>query len=181
MIELLLEFDAVIVAGQAKSHCVAWTVEDLLDDAPEIASRLYLLEDCSSPVVVPGAVDYTDDAERRVRPLRGAGVHVVRSTEPLIPGPGPFAGVASESLSGRAGERLLKRRDSCSGLRTRARKTGSRRASASSARYTLLYEPLPVVRTMSTPARTLRTAACARRVTACTAAASVESVITTPR
>ena len=42
-------FDAVIVAGQAKSHCVAWTVDDLLQDVPEIAPRLYLLEDCSSP------------------------------------------------------------------------------------------------------------------------------------
>ena len=59
----LLGFDAVLVAGQAKSHCVAWTVDDLLSDAPEIAPRLYLLEDCTSPVVVPGAVDYTDDAD----------------------------------------------------------------------------------------------------------------------
>ncbi len=41
-------------------------------------------------------------------------------------------------------------------------------------------EPRPVVRTMSTPARRLRTAASAGSVTAWTAAASVESVITTP-
>ena len=31
LIERLLEFDAVIVAGQAKSHCVAWTIDDLLE------------------------------------------------------------------------------------------------------------------------------------------------------
>lgn len=30
LIQQLLEFDAVVVAGQAKSHCVAWTVDDLL-------------------------------------------------------------------------------------------------------------------------------------------------------
>ena len=27
-----VDFDAVVIAGQAKSHCVAWTIDDLLDD-----------------------------------------------------------------------------------------------------------------------------------------------------
>jgi nicotinamidase-related amidase len=31
LIDALLEFDAVVFAGQAKSHCVAWTIEDLLE------------------------------------------------------------------------------------------------------------------------------------------------------
>jgi nicotinamidase-related amidase len=83
LIEHLCEFDAVLVAGQAKSHCVAWTVADLLLDAPEIAPRLYLLEDCSSPVVVPGAVDYTDDADRAFAAFAEQGVHVGDSTTPL--------------------------------------------------------------------------------------------------
>jgi nicotinamidase-related amidase len=83
LVEHLAGFDAVLVAGQAKSHCVAWTVADLLDDAPEIAARLYLLEDCSSPVVVPGAVDYTDDAAAAFAGFAERGAHVVRSTEPL--------------------------------------------------------------------------------------------------
>ena len=30
LIEKLLSFDAVLIAGQAKSHCVAWTIDDLL-------------------------------------------------------------------------------------------------------------------------------------------------------
>jgi len=58
LVELLLSFDAVVVAGQAKSHCVAWTIDDLLgDDAvrERLAPRTYLLEDCTSAVVVPGA------------------------------------------------------------------------------------------------------------------------------
>ena len=40
LVERLLEFDAVIVAGQAKSHCVAWTIDDLLahDDAQRRAA-----------------------------------------------------------------------------------------------------------------------------------------------
>ena len=91
LVEHLLGFDAVVVAGQAKSHCVAWTIEDLLGDAPEIAPRVYLLEDCSSPVVVPGVVDYTDDADAAFGRFAEAGAHVVRSTEPLASWPGPIA------------------------------------------------------------------------------------------
>jgi nicotinamidase-related amidase len=90
LVEHLLGFDAVLVAGQAKSHCVAWTVADLLRDAPEIAPRLYLLEDCCSPVVVPG-VDYTEDADAAFARFGDAGAHVVRSTEPIASWPGPIA------------------------------------------------------------------------------------------
>jgi nicotinamidase-related amidase len=88
LVEHLLGFDAVLVAGQAKSHCVAWTVEDLLADAPEIARRLYLLEDCASPVVVPGVVDYTEDADDAFARFSEAGAHVVRSTQPIATWPG---------------------------------------------------------------------------------------------
>jgi nicotinamidase-related amidase len=88
----LLDYDAVVVAGQAKSHCVAWTVEDLLGrpDARElaIAERLYLLDDCTSPVVVPGAVDYTDEAGAAFARFADAGAHIVRSTEPVVSWPG---------------------------------------------------------------------------------------------
>ena len=90
LVEHLLRFDAVIVAGQAKSHCVAWTIEDLVEIAPQIARRLYLLDDCCSPVVVPGAVDYTDDADAAFARFAQAGAHVVRSTEPIASWPGPI-------------------------------------------------------------------------------------------
>jgi len=88
-------FDAVIVAGQAKSHCVAWTIADLLDEVPEIAPRLYLLEDCTSPVVVPGAVDYGDEAHEAFARFAEAGAHVVRSTDPLETWPGVLAEIVS--------------------------------------------------------------------------------------
>jgi nicotinamidase-related amidase len=98
LVERLLDFDAVIVAGQAKSHCVAWTIDDLLegDDAHvrRLAERTYLLEDCSSPVVVPGVVDYTDEADAAFRRFAEAGMHVVRSTEPLGDWPGIGARLA---------------------------------------------------------------------------------------
>jgi nicotinamidase-related amidase len=92
LVKRLLKFDAVIVAGQAKSHCVAWTIDDLLthDDAQVawLAQRTYLLADCSSPVVVPGVVDYTDEADAAFERFEAAGMHVVRSTDPLEQWPG---------------------------------------------------------------------------------------------
>jgi nicotinamidase-related amidase len=88
LIEHLLEFDAVAVAGQAKSHCVAWTIDDLLEHAPTLASRVYLLADCTSPVVVPGAVDYSDEADAAFARFAASGMHVVRSTDPVERWPG---------------------------------------------------------------------------------------------
>ncbi|WP_199905516.1 hypothetical protein [Microvirgula aerodenitrificans] len=41
--------DTLLIAGQALSHCVASTVRDLADALGD-ASRLLLLDDCSSPV-----------------------------------------------------------------------------------------------------------------------------------
>jgi nicotinamidase-related amidase len=92
LIDTLLAFDAVVVAGQAKSHCLAWTIDDLLeeDDVRErrLAERTYLLEDCTSPVVVPGVVDYTDEADAAFERYKAAGMHVVRSTDPVESWPG---------------------------------------------------------------------------------------------
>jgi nicotinamidase-related amidase len=83
LIGKLLEFDAVIVAGQAKSHCLAWTIDDLLEEERGLAERTYLLEDCTSPVVVPGVVDYTDEADAAFERYAEAGMHVVQSTTPI--------------------------------------------------------------------------------------------------
>lgn len=87
LIRQLLLFDAIIIAGQAKSHCVAWTVDDLLDQFRRrdegLARRVYLLEDCTSSVVVPGAMDYTDRGEEAFRRFAAAGMHLVRSTDPI--------------------------------------------------------------------------------------------------
>jgi len=87
LIQHLFEFDAVIIAGQAKSHCVAWTVADLLTEIQEkdasLAKKVYLLEDCTSPVVVPGVVDYTEQADEAFERFAAAGIHLVQSTQPL--------------------------------------------------------------------------------------------------
>jgi nicotinamidase-related amidase len=88
LLEELLGYDAIVIAGQAKSHCVAWTIDDLLAEARVLAERVYLLEDCTSPVVVPGLVDYTEEADAAFARFAAAGVHVVLSTDPLETWPG---------------------------------------------------------------------------------------------
>jgi nicotinamidase-related amidase len=88
LIQKLLDFDAVIIAGQAKSHCVAWTIDDLLTEIqaqdPALAQKVYLLEDCSSPVVVPGVVDFTDAANAAFQRFAKAGMHLVQSTDAIV-------------------------------------------------------------------------------------------------
>jgi nicotinamidase-related amidase len=83
----LLNFDAVVIAGQAKSHCVAWTIDHLLEELGDrdmpLARKVYLLEDCTSPVVVPGVLDYTDQADKAFQRFSDVGMHLVRSTEPM--------------------------------------------------------------------------------------------------
>lgn len=86
-IQKLLDYDMLIIAGQAKSHCVAWTIDDLLTDImakdPSLAKKVYLLEDCTSPVIIPGVIDFTDQANQAFEKFRNAGMHIVKSTDPI--------------------------------------------------------------------------------------------------
>ena len=83
----IIKFDAIIVAGQAKSHCVAWTLESFLkrisvaDQA--LVKKFYLLEDCTSPVVIPGIVDYSAEADASFARFADVGMHRVKSTDPI--------------------------------------------------------------------------------------------------
>lgn len=83
-IEKLLNYDHLVIAGQAKSHCVAWTIDDLLREIqsqdPTLAAKVYLLEDCTSPVVTP-AYDFTPEGNAAFDRFRAAGMHVVQSTD----------------------------------------------------------------------------------------------------
>lgn len=91
-LEKTKEYDMVVIAGQAKSHCVAWTVNDLIKQIqtadPNLLGKVYLLEDCTSPVVVPGAIDYTDQADADFARFAEAGLHIVRSSDAISSWPG---------------------------------------------------------------------------------------------
>lgn len=80
-VQKLLQFDAVIIAGQAKSHCVAWTIDDLLKSIrmsdTNLAKKVFLLEDCMSPVVIPNVIDYTDEANKAFQRFAAAGMNIV--------------------------------------------------------------------------------------------------------
>ncbi len=91
-LKTLLTADAVIVAGQAASHCVKSSIEDLLGEIvaqdPALARKVYVLGDCMSAVTVPDgkggfAADFTPQAEAALQRFAAAGMHVVKSTEPI--------------------------------------------------------------------------------------------------
>jgi nicotinamidase-related amidase len=88
LIQHLLASDKLIIAGQAQSHCVAWTINDLLAEIqaldPQLARKVYLLVDCTSPVVIPGVVDYTEQANAAYQQFAAAGMNIVRSTDDLF-------------------------------------------------------------------------------------------------
>jgi len=95
LLDTLYNSDIIIITGQAKSHCLAWTIESFLNDIfardKALARKVYILEDCSSPIVVPGVVDYTELADRSFQRFADAGMNLVKSTDPIETWPGADA------------------------------------------------------------------------------------------
>jgi nicotinamidase-related amidase len=95
-LEALGTADAVILAGQAASHCVRSTADDLLAHLDkEALGKIYLLTDCMTSIAVPSAerpgefvVDFTPQAEAAFERFAEAGMHLVQSTTPLAEWPG---------------------------------------------------------------------------------------------
>ena len=86
-----------MIAGQAASHCVKSTIDDLLDEIAAkditLAKKVYLVTDCMSAVTVPDgkgglAVDFTAAAEAALARFADAGMRLVRSTDPIASWPG---------------------------------------------------------------------------------------------
>jgi nicotinamidase-related amidase len=91
-IKKLLESDAVVIAGQAASHCVKSSIDDLLEQIvtqdPKLASKIYIMTDCMSSVAVPDGkggfvADFTDQAQKAFDRFSNAGMHLVRSIDPI--------------------------------------------------------------------------------------------------
>lgn len=88
--------DVVILAGQAASHCVRATAEDLMAHLDqETLSKVYLLTDCMTSIAVPApdrpgefAVDFTPMSEAAFERFSAAGMHLVQSTTPMAEWPG---------------------------------------------------------------------------------------------
>jgi len=101
LLDALLREDRLIVAGQASSHCVKSSIDDLLDAIrardKKLAQRVYVLEDAMSAVAVPDPAkpgtflaDFTSAAEDALGRFHDAGMRIVRTTTPVSDWPGFF-------------------------------------------------------------------------------------------
>jgi nicotinamidase-related amidase len=91
-IKKLISSDIVVVHGQAGSHCVRSSIDDLLDEImaadPNLARKVYILRDCTSAVTVPDgkgglAADFTPQMEAAMQKFADAGMNLVDSTIPI--------------------------------------------------------------------------------------------------
>ena len=90
----LMDNDRVYILGQASSHCVKTTIEDLLaqikSTEPELVKKVFIVEDCMSPVsaVTDGhgkvIIDFPKIAVDALDRFRVEGMNVVKSTDSIV-------------------------------------------------------------------------------------------------
>jgi nicotinamidase-related amidase len=92
LVKTLLDADVIVLAGQAASHCVKSSIDDFLAEIrlkdESLVQKVYILGDCMSAVAVPDGnggffADFTPQAEAALEEFRKAGMHVVKSTDPI--------------------------------------------------------------------------------------------------
>lgn len=65
LLSKLQEYNSVYIAGEAKSHCVANSLKQMLNLVPDLAPKIVVLEDCMSDVAItPGLGDPIFDRAR---------------------------------------------------------------------------------------------------------------------
>lgn len=72
LVQTLEKFQNVFVAGEAKSHCVATSLQQAMDYAPGLASKMIIVEDCMSDVPNMGHLADPIYAEAKNKGLRFA-------------------------------------------------------------------------------------------------------------
>lgn len=81
LLDQVMGYDRVYVAGEAKSHCVLETLRQIVAryrDEPAMLGRVYALTDCMSAVAHP-TIDFDALAEEAFAEMRGLGVNFVTS------------------------------------------------------------------------------------------------------
>ena len=80
----LMNNDQVIIWGEAASHCVKATIEDLISQIqsvdPSLIDKIVVFKDCMSPVIHP-VIDFPAIAQKALEDFEKAGVKVVNSTD----------------------------------------------------------------------------------------------------
>ncbi len=93
--KMLMSYDRVYVFGQAKSHCVLSTLNDIRDHIektdPSLADKVWILEDAMSPVPappldpLPPELDFPRVADAGIAAFAKAGMHIVKTTDAVVP------------------------------------------------------------------------------------------------
>ena len=79
LFQTLNTYDTIFIAGQARSHCVANSLKQLLEIAPNLAPKLVILEDCTSDVLgLP--TDFYVKVEALYANAKSLGVNFEKST-----------------------------------------------------------------------------------------------------
>lgn len=77
------EYDKIVIAGEAKSHCVMEGIKQILEHyetRPEITKKIYILEDCMS--IIPG---FEDDTTKAFDGFKNKyHVNLVKSTDNIL-------------------------------------------------------------------------------------------------
>lgn len=84
-LQALEAYDRIVIAGEAESHCVLETVEDLVEifgGQPDRLDKIYILKDCMSPVVHP-QIDFHAIALKQFAEYEKQGLHFINSTDRL--------------------------------------------------------------------------------------------------
>jgi nicotinamidase-related amidase len=91
--QMLMEYDRVYVFGQAKSHCVLSTLNDMQTQVtktdPKLLEKIYILEDAMSPVPppplnpLPDSLNFPKLADEAIAKWRAAGMHVVKTSDDI--------------------------------------------------------------------------------------------------
>ena len=80
-INALEKYSKIIIAGEAKSHCVLESLRQILNIVnSNVHSKIYILEDCMSSI--PGFEDSTNEAFERFKTLYH--VNIVKSTDNIF-------------------------------------------------------------------------------------------------
>ncbi len=85
LLDAVMKYDRVYVAGEAKSHCVLETERQLVGrfgEQPELLKRLYFLIDCTSSVQHP-VIDFDALAEAELAAMARQGVQKALSTDSI--------------------------------------------------------------------------------------------------
>lgn len=78
--QVLNSYDVLFLAGQARTHCVANSLKQMLQIAPQLAPKIVVLEDCMSNVagLPPDFYAYVD---KIYADAKSQGISVVKSTD----------------------------------------------------------------------------------------------------